>query len=247
MITAVTFDVWETMITDPATLAEERSAKRVRLMTEALEQAGFAVPEAEVWLAYDGALAEYERIWERNLDISTAEQLEIIFRLLDPSLLSRLDVGALRNISAAYIEPVFHVPPTRKEGLNEVLQELKRQGRKLGLVCNTGRTPGWAVRQLLDSYGVLKYFDAMAFSNEERVRKPAAEIFQRVVGSLEVSPERVVHIGDNPVADIAGAKGLGMMAVLIGSPADDVSVEPDARIASLPELMPTLARLNGRS
>ncbi|MGQ9674999.1 MAG: HAD family hydrolase [Chloroflexota bacterium] len=245
MISAVTFDVWETMISDPAALAETRSATRVRLMTEALEKAGFATPEAEVWLAYEGALAEYERVWERNLDISTAEQLEVIFRLLDPSLLSRLDVSALRDISAAYIEPVFHVAPMRKEGLNEVLQELKRQGRRLGLVCNTGRTPGWAVRQLLDSFGVLKYFDAMAFSNEERVRKPAAEIFQRVVNSLGVSPETIAHVGDNPVADIAGAKGCGMRAILIGPSSGEVSVEPDARIASLLELIPALARLNG--
>lgn len=244
MITAVTFDVWETLITDPPELAETRSLVRVRLMNEALLKAGLQIPEARLLLAYQQSWQEYERFWDNSIDISTAEQLEILLNLVDPTLLSKLDVSTLEDVTGAYVNPVFDYPPPAQAGLLEVLKHLKMQGRKLGLICNTGRTPGWAVRQLLNSYEALSYFDALAFSNEERIRKPAGEIFLRVLASLGVAPENAVHIGDNIVTDIGGAKGLGMKAILIGqSVPGGSSVLPDASIVSLSELPSVLARI----
>jgi putative hydrolase of the HAD superfamily len=248
MISAVTFDVWETLITDPPDLSRARSASRIRLMAVGLACAGFPVPESDLWAAYDRCWNECERLWDRNKDISTAEQVAIILDALDPMLPANLGGEALAQFTAAYIDPIFDLPPGKKDGLPEVLEELRKLGCKIGLICNTGRTPGWAVRKVLATHGLLSYFEALAFSDEERIRKPAPEIFRRVLATLDVTPADTAHVGDNPLTDICGAKGLGMRAILIGQArVDGASPAPDARIASLRELVPALRTLRGTS
>jgi HAD-hyrolase-like len=54
---------------------------------------------------------------------------------------------------------------------------------------------------------------AAAFSDEMGVRKPAAEIFHRVLDQTGVGPAVAVHVGDDPVTDVAGARGVGMRAI----------------------------------
>ena len=241
MLAAVTFDVWETLITDPPALSQARSALRIRQMVEALAETGHPVAESDLSLAYERSWEVYERFWNRNEDISTAEQLEILLGLVDSSLMASLDTAVLERVTAAYVDPLFEFPPAMKDGLPDVLRELKQRGCKVGLICNTGRTPGWAVRRLLSTYGLLNFFDATAFSNEERIRKPVAPIFQRVLAALNVPAQRAVHVGDNIVTDVAGAKGVGMRAVFIGDAVPDgASVDPDVHITTLAELIPAL-------
>ena len=84
---------------------------------------------------------------------------------------------------------------------------------------------------------------AAAFSDEMGVPKPAAEIFRRVLDQAGVGPAVAVHVGDDPVTDVAGARGVGMRAIhyvpdpwVTAAPADGVL----HRFAELPGL---LARL----
>jgi putative hydrolase of the HAD superfamily len=244
LITAVTFDVWETLITDPPDMSQARSAMRIVRMGQALERAGFTVPEADLWTAYDRCWRECERVWDRNEDLSTAEQVAVILNALDPALPEKLNGEARAAFSAGYVDPIFDLSPRKKDGLPAVLAELKKSGHRIGLICNTGRTPGWAVRRVLASYGLLDYFDALAFSDEERIRKPAPEIFQRVLSALGVAAENAVHVGDNPMSDVGGAKGVGMRAILIGqATCGKASATPDARIISLNDLVAAIQAL----
>jgi putative hydrolase of the HAD superfamily len=59
-------------------------------------------------------------------------------------------------------------------------------------------------------------------------------MFDRAAARLGVPNAAVVHVGDNPIADVAGAKAAGMRTVLLGSL--PTTVAPDAQIASLAEL-----------
>ena len=58
----------------------------------------------------------------------------------------------------------------------------------------------------IDGLGIARYFDTMLISEAEGVAKPDAEIFRRATDNLGVSPDQAVMIGDNPEADIRGAK-----------------------------------------
>ena len=92
------------------------------------------------------------------------------------------------------------------------MKELAAHGVSLGIVSNTGRTPGVILRRVLERYGLLAYFSAISYSDEVGVRKPEAEIFRLTLARTGVAPSEAVHIGDNPDADVAGAQSFGMRA-----------------------------------
>jgi putative hydrolase of the HAD superfamily len=233
----ITFDVWETLITDPYAMAQARTEMRLRLMSELLRKSGFRI-DADVFAkAYEDSFWAYEDVWQTNIDLSTKEQVKVLIDLVDPRIAETLDAYAWDELNKAYIDPIFTFPPDPNDGVIEALEDVKSLGFRLGLICNTGRTPGWAVRQLLELMGITGYFEVLAFSDEEAIRKPAAEIFDRVVRKLGLPANRCVHIGDNPVADIAGAKGLGMNAILIRKELPEgLVVSPDAHIETLRHL-----------
>jgi ribonucleotide monophosphatase NagD (HAD superfamily) len=75
--------------------------------------------------------------------------------------------------------------------------------------------------------------------------KPERFFFEELCRRLGVSPRRCVLVGDNLESDIAGAKGVGMKAVLVlTGVATEADVErapaelrPDWVVPGLPELM----------
>ena len=58
----------------------------------------------------------------------------------------------------------------------------------------------------------------MTISAAYGAEKPAASIFLDMLDKLSVSASDAVMVGDNPLADIAGAQGVGMRAVWIRHP-----------------------------
>ena len=90
------------------------------------------------------------------------------------------------------------------------LGELWSGGLSLGLITNGAAE--WQQRKV-DGLGIAGYFGAVLISEAEGVRKPDPEIFRRALHSLGVSAEEAVMVGDNPEADIAGAKSFGMKAI----------------------------------
>ncbi len=76
-------------------------------------------------------------------------------------------------------------------------------------------TNGFTEFQLLNirSLGIDKYMDTIVVSEEERIKKPQAEIFMRALERLGVTPEESVYIGDHPENDVIGARNVGMNAI----------------------------------
>jgi len=60
--------------------------------------------------------------------------------------------------------------------------------------------------------GILDFFETTVFSNEVGWRKPDRRIFSVAIEKLNATPGRIIHVGDNPYADIWGAKKMGMRA-----------------------------------
>ena len=65
------------------------------------------------------------------------------------------------------------------------------------------------MRELLDHYGLLGYFECFVFSDEHGFSKPKASCFEAVARGLGVELNALVHIGDRQEKDIAGAAGGG--------------------------------------
>jgi putative hydrolase of the HAD superfamily len=93
----------------------------------------------------------------------------------------------------------------------------------------------------LTDHGILDFFpDCRVTAADAGYLKPHPEIFEYALNKLGVSADEAVFVGDNAVADIAGAQGAGMRAILRRKadrlPATSGLVIPDATITSLREL-----------
>ena len=94
--------------------------------------------------------------------------------------------------------------------LFEMLQTLRDHGLKLGLVTN-GREliQGRKVERL----GIRPYLDAVVISETVGTRKPDPRIFSAALAALGVEASATAFVGDNPEADVLGAKRSGLLAV----------------------------------
>jgi len=85
-----------------------------------------------------------------------------------------------------------------------VLEELRAQGLKLGLVSNTGRNlDEFVAHHRLD-------VDAALGSRAFGRTKPHPTIFRAVLERLEVEPADAAMVGDSPEDDVDGARAAGI-------------------------------------
>lgn len=94
----------------------------------------------------------------------------------------------------------------------------------LNILSNTGFVNGDTLRKLLVQLGIADYFSFQLYSNETGLSKPNPGLFQILCENIKayrpdnpVLPGEIVHIGDNPVADVAGAEAAGLQAFLVNS------------------------------
>lgn len=63
--------------------------------------------------------------------------------------------------------------------------------------------------------GIENYFDGVVTSESSNARKPSPEIFQFALDKAKANKLQSVMIGDNPRADIHGARDFGMRTILL--------------------------------
>ena len=107
-------------------------------------------------------------------------------------------------------EPGAPRPPAVDAGARTALEQLGGQGLTLGMVSNIMRTPGACSGRSSTGSGLLAPFKVLTFSDECGIRKPDPEIFRLTLAQIGVRPEEAVHVGDDPVLDVEGARDAGM-------------------------------------
>jgi putative hydrolase of the HAD superfamily len=86
-----------------------------------------------------------------------------------------------------------------------------RQRYRLGLLSNY--PCGRSIRDSLEKIGLSEMFDAIVISGEIGYAKPHAKPFETLLNTLLLSPPECVYVGDNWLADVQGAKRIGMTAI----------------------------------
>jgi len=212
MVKAVTFDLWETLLFERDDDSNRRNAARCNSVAEAFNKLGVPVSAEQASSALKQVTASLLKVWDRNDDVSHIEQLELIVRFVSNGSLA-LKNEWVEELSSAYVSPFFKIPPYLNPEAENVLEDLTKAGKHIGLICNTGVTPGFALKRFLESEGVLEHFDFLAFSDEIGFRKPSIRIFHLVARKLKVDPCNIAHVGDNLKIDVWGAKGAGFKAI----------------------------------
>jgi putative hydrolase of the HAD superfamily len=222
-------------------------------MEEILTAGGFAGTAD----AIEGA---YRRLWHRcqalywsaDRDVPCRTQIDHFLEALELDG-DAFDEATLAALEKAYANAAIDVLPRTVAGADDVVQTLRSRGFRLGLISNTGRTPGSALREILRRLGLGDALDAMVFSNEHGHCKPARSIFEELRDALDVPFGEIVFVGDNLYADVHGAQRCGMRAVHFDPPvrgtavappfAHDLTIVPDATIRDLRELPGVIERL----
>ena len=248
-ITAVTFDLWQTLLVDDRELGLTRSNARLEGVRRILEGCGEEFDTERISEAYWECFRKCVAIREGLLDVSFPEQIDIFVESISPGLGQRLGEKTLETITGVYADSFLDYPPPAHVDAVSVLQSVREMGLRIGLISNTGMTPGTTFRTYLANTGMLDYFDTLTFSDEVKMSKPAREIFLLTLRSLETSPGQTVHVGDSIRNDVAGAKDCGLKTVWITGfsergDADDPSTEPDETVPGLGEVVPAIRRLS---
>jgi putative hydrolase of the HAD superfamily len=242
-IRGVTFDWWGTVVEIPAVREvhydEEMQEIRVVRAAEALEAAGLPVNRTLLSRAYDAQTDLLLRTWNDLRDLSVEEQTRAYLRFLGVGE-GREDV--LRTLQEAFGSAIELRLPALYPEIGNTLRALRDRGYRTGLISNTGRTGGRFLRSVQDRLGIGESFDVRIFSDEVGVRKPDRVIFQAALDELSLAADEVVHVGDDVVADVAGAMAVGMRAIWFntgfwkGAKADRADAEI-RKHAELPRLL----------
>lgn len=209
----VTFDLWETLIFDEPEKDEARGRMRYEGLQDALKDCGVTLAKEDMKRGYELSASKLQEVWDHNEEVSIIDQIRLIIELAAGRPIN-INPAWIPVLEKAYIDPIFALPPKLNEDAPKVLEELRNRGYKIGLISNTGRSPGEALRRLLLTYGVMEFFGATLFSNELRRRKPDRMVFDQAAHLLGTETASVVHVGDDPEADYWGAKNAGMRAIL---------------------------------
>ena len=251
----VTFDLWETLIFDEPDRDDARGRDRCERLQHELAGRGINLAMDEIERAYEESGSRFQEVWQRDEEVPISDQVRLIIELAAGRSIT-INHALMQVLEKAYVDPILVTPPKLNAESPKVLAELRSRGYKIGLISNTGRSPGEALRQLLQTYEILRFFNATVFSNELRVRKPDQRIFNEAARLLGAEPANIVHVGDDPTTDVTGAKNAGMHAILLDQDTQDAlkwkpdslfalarkarrydnsSVEPDVRIKSITE------------
>lgn len=192
---------------------------------------------------------EVDRMVERSYLQRRLEELDII-ELFDDAFTAlgyKLPPDLVREVVELDHDALVNSVRIEPETI-EMLEKLRADGLKLGLVSNVSQLPELLHRDI-ERFGIAKLLDGVAFSSEIGVWKPRPQIFEHVLDAVGVRPTDAVFVGDRLVDDIAGAQAVGMRAILTRQYRQEEpdAITPDGVIAHITELPGALEALSDRA
>ncbi len=243
---AATLDLWDTLIQELPGGSGKVAKARINGIQDVLARTGRHYSHEEVLEAYAKTGTFLGLAWGKTRDMSVRDQVLFMLSCIECRLPSKLSPQDFEEIERVYSDSMLDARPVLMPMAREALEELRSDGYRLGLISNTGRTPGTSLRTIMEDLGILEFFDVTTFSNEVLVRKPAEAIFRITLDGLKVPAKSAVHIGDDPESDVTGARRFGMATVQVHSSRVSRSEVADAYVISMDEVPGVLRSLQRR-
>ena len=207
MLQAITLDFWGTLYEDVSTTNE-----RLPIIEKALSAHGHSRSLERVEAASKHAWTVWEQVWiEEHRSLPVSCWLDEVLGALGVKLPSDTRRSLCQPLQEVYLNKAC--PPQPIAGVHDIVPRLAQRYR-LGLISDTGLTPGRVLREIMNRDGLLRYFSVETFSDEIGVTKPEPQAFMHTLEALGVPASAAAHIGDLPETDIVGARGVGMRAIL---------------------------------
>jgi HAD superfamily hydrolase (TIGR01549 family) len=145
------------------------------------------------------------------------------FRLrMTTALLQRMGVGLESHVAAEHAQSLWNIlGPAHFSVFPDVegtLRALRERGLRLMLISN------WhaGLRGFCRALALDAHFDVIVSSFEAGFEKPDRRIFEVACTRLGLPAEQVLHIGDNEIDDVDGARAAGLGAVHLKRPECDL-------------------------
>jgi len=213
------FDLWLTLIKSNPTFKQERTKyfyekfnskhksieeiaivfRQVDLMVNAInEKTGKNVDADEMYLMVISIINDYNFTFqELDLDALYNEMEELLFA---------------------------HMPLIYCENCLPVLSQIKESDlSSTNILSNTGFIKGKTLKKVLNHLKIDQFIDFQLYSDEVRMSKPNPKFFELMLNTIdekkhpELTLNNIIHVGDNPHADIRGAEAMGIKSMLINS------------------------------
>jgi putative hydrolase of the HAD superfamily len=213
------FDLWLTLIRSNPSFKTERARyfhRHLNAKKKSLEEVQLAFRQVDLMC---NAINE-----KTGGNIDAEEMYLMVISMIHDHELSLKEI----NIEEVYKEMDMllfkHLPEIYCTNTPKVLNRLKQTSEtSLNILSNTGFIKGKTLRKILDAIELSFYFDFQLYSDELGMSKPNPFLFQHLLSNIsqikktDIAVKSIIHIGDNPVADIQGAKAVGITTLLINS------------------------------
>ena len=189
MITAVLFDLYETLITESGLTPTRASSLATTLGLEN---------------------DAYRKEWKVRRPSVVRGQMSLAEALTEISqaLIGRADQAVIQGICEQRIHEKAVAYAQIHDGIISLVTSLTRLGVGLAVISNGFEEDvlGWWHCSLAHE------FSCAVFSCAERIAKPDPEIYLRAVSRLAVDPATAVYIGDGGDDELVGAERAGLRA-----------------------------------
>lgn len=118
-------------------------------------------------------------------------------------------------------------------GVVEIVDLLIQKQLRLGLISN-GKWP--FQEDNFKALNIADAFECIVISEKVGLRKPDPAIFHFALNQMQLSPDEVLFVGDDPVADMQGAEYAGIRGVFYNRNAVAMINKPFAMITDMLEL-----------
>lgn len=206
------FDLWLTLIKSHP----EFKSKRVELFSSFFNVDKPIEEVAKTVKYYDDLCNTINEVKGGNIDTFEIYLMILGALNVDIKSLNREKLNEFYNKS----EELFleYRPVVIFENIHDFFKDIKNQGKTINILSNTGFIKGATMRKFLIHENLDQYIDFHVYSDEMNCSKPNPLIFQEVKKNIkdqDLPMNRILHIGDNPVADYQGAKNFGFSAHLL--------------------------------
>ena len=172
-----------------------------------LAEEGFEVSEERAAAGFAAEIAYY---LEHHLEGSDRQRLEDLRDRCATAMMAALELPGLDHATArrAMLGALEFTPyPDALEGL----ADLRERGHRLVVVSNWDCSlPDW-----LGPTGLLELLDGVVTSADAGAAKPDPAVFRKALELARVDGAGAVHVGDSLDNDVAGARAMGIRAILV--------------------------------